>query len=376
VHLLGNALAAYPASRLMGRVGRRPGLVLGYVFGLTGALAAGTAVVAGSWPGFLAGFALMGMMRGFTDLGRYAAAEMHPVDYRGRAISLVVLGGTLGAIGGPALVGPAGRLAASLGHDVLAGPWFASAALFSLGLLFTAVFLRPDPAVIAAAVAARQGLPGEAPPALAAGPARALRPLRHLLALPAIQAAATAMIAGQLVMVMLMSVTSLHMQSHGHALDGISLVMMAHTLGMFGLSVVTGRLADRWGRARVILAGAGLLAAACLVAPQTTSAAGLSLAMFLLGLGWNFCAVAGAALLTDSLSLAERSRLQGANDLTVSLVSAVGSLQSAALLAGLGYGGLALISLGLCALPAWLAIRVRLSAPPVAGLAPGPVETL
>ena len=54
----------------------------------------------------------MGLTRGVTDQSRYAAAEMHPASERARAISLVVLGGTVGAILGPALVAPMGQLAA------------------------------------------------------------------------------------------------------------------------------------------------------------------------------------------------------------------------------------------------------------------------
>ncbi len=88
----------------------------------------------------------------------------------------------------------------------------------------------------------------------------------------------------------------------------------------------------------------------------------LALALFLLGLGWNFCAVSGAALLTDSLNLSERSRLQGSNDLAVGLVSAMGSLQSGALFEVIGYANLAWISLALSLIPALLALRLLIFA--------------
>jgi MFS family permease len=166
------------------------------------------------------------------------------------------------------------------------------------------------------------------------------------------------MVVGQLVMVMLMTITSLHMTHHGHPLGDVSLVIMAHTLGMFGLSVVTGRLADNFGRPRVIVAGGGLLIAACLLAPLSQRTEILAAALFLLGLGWNFCAVAGAALLTDSLKLAERGRLQGVNDLAVGLVSALGSLQSGALFAVIGYANLSWISLVVSLVPLLLAVRL------------------
>ena len=349
-YLLGSALAAYPAARLMERVGRRRGLSLGFLLGLVGSLVCGVAVLGGSFGGFLLGMAGMGITRGFTDLGRYAAAEMHPAAERARAISTVVLGGTVGAILGPALVAPMGRVAVNFNADALAGPWFAAAGLFALGLALISLFLRPDPSELARQMAAT-----EAETAAGAPPAR---PWGEILAQPNTRVAVTAMVVGQLVMVMLMTITSLHMTHHGHALSDVSLVIMAHTLGMFGLSVVTGRLADNFGRAPVIVAGGVLFIGAFLLAPLSQRTEVLALALFLLGLGWNFCAVAGAALLTDSLNLSERGRLQGINDLAVGLVSALGSLQSGALFAVIGYASMSWISLAVALIPMLLAMRL------------------
>lgn len=349
-YLLGSALAAYPASRFMERAGRRLGLSLGFTIGITGALVCGFAVLGSSFAGFLLGMIGMGVTRGFTDLGRYAAAEMHPAEQRARAISQVVLGGTVGAILGPALVAPMGRLAENFSADALAGPWFAASGLFALGLALIFFFLRPDPSTLARQFAAEQksNLAPEQP----------ARPWGEILAQRNTRVAITAMVVGQLVMVMLMTITSLHMTHHGHGLDDVSIVIMAHTLGMFGLSVVTGRLADNFGRPRVIVAGGVLLIAACLLAPLSQRTEILALALFLLGLGWNFCAVAGAALLTDSLHLAERGRLQGINDLAVGMVSALGSLQSGALFAAIGFTNLSWISLVVSLVPLLLAARL------------------
>src|SRR3989304_4506988 len=82
LYLLGSAMAAYPAARLMERTGRRAGLSLGFVIGLIGALIAGASVLAHSFAGFLAGFTLIGASQGFNYPGGYAAAEMHPVAAR------------------------------------------------------------------------------------------------------------------------------------------------------------------------------------------------------------------------------------------------------------------------------------------------------
>jgi MFS family permease len=356
VYLAGTAVAAYPAARLMERAGRRVGLSLGFGVGLLGAVIAGGSVLAGNFIMFLLGVMGMGAARGFNDLGRYAAAEMHPEAERGRAISLVVLGGTVGAVVGPALVGPTGDVAQRLGADSLAGAWFGSAGLFILGAGLISLFLRPDPRDLGRLVAG--GAPAVATPA--SGP---IRTWGEIIRAPDALTALAALVLGQVTMVMLMSMTSLHMQGHQHSLSDISLVISAHTLGMFGPSVISGRLADRWGRARVIVAGSLLLVASCLLAPVahtpavaavmpqfhlafaplglsahiTPDTVGMGVALLLLGLGWNFCYVAGGALLTDTLTVAERGRGQGSADLLINLASAFGSLGSGVIFATLGY---------------------------------------
>jgi MFS family permease len=355
LYLLGSAAAAYPAARLMDRAGRRTGLSLGFVIGAAGAIVAGLAVVAHSFAGFLLGYTLMGASQGCNDLGRYAAAEMHPLAERARAISLVVLGGTVGAIAGPALVDPMGRLAAFLQRDPLSGPWFASAVLLALGLVLVFFFLRPDPRDLGRKLdAAHAGTQAEAE-------SGGVRPFRAILRQPATQVAVLAMSLGQLVMVMVMAITSLHMKDHGHGLGEISLVIMAHTLGMFGLSVVAGRLADKIGRAPVIVAGSGLLIAACLLAPLVHNTYLLAAALFLLGLGWNFCYVAGGALLTDTLTVAERGRMQGSSDVIIALVSAAGNLGSGLIFAATSYTLLAWVSLLISLVPLAFAFNLMVS---------------
>jgi len=158
--------------------------------------------------------------------------------------------------------------------------------------------------------------------------------------------------------VMLMSMTSLHMRGHQHSLGDISLVISSHTLGMYGPSLFSGRLVDRWDRVRIIALGAALLLLACLLAPLSPDVLPIGVALFLLGLGWNFCYVAGGTLLTDALTPAERSRGQGATDLLINLVSAASSLGSGLLFAGLGYLLITWVGFLLALVPLVLALRL------------------
>jgi MFS family permease len=106
---------------------------------------------------------------------------------------------------------------------------------------------------------------------------------------------------------------------------------------MFAPSIITGQLLDRWGRGPVILTGAGLLFAACGLAPIWLEVIPIGIALFLLGLGWNFCYIGGSTLLSDILTPGERARTQGANDLTIALATAVASFASGIVFDSGGY---------------------------------------
>lgn len=353
VYQLGAALAAFGWGHVSDRIGRRGGLVIGLILGTIGAALSGSAVIVGALGLLLAGSALMGAAQAGLQLGRFAAAEVHPAAERGRAISNVVVGGTLGAVFGPLLVGPMGRWARSAAIDELAGPYLASLVLFAIAAAVVWLRLRPDPRDLGRQLARQQGPE--------AGADRPPRPLAALLQMPGMILAMSAMICGQLTMVMLMGMTSVHMRAHDHALPSISLVISSHTFGMFAFSILSGRLADHWGRVPVIVTGAGGLVLACALAPLSPAVVPLAVALFFLGLGWNFCFVGGSSLLADQLLPSERARTQGFNDLLIGLVSAAGSLGSGLAFATVGFALMAAISAGFALIPLAIAGSLRLT---------------
>ncbi len=160
-------------------------------------------------------------------------------------------------------------------------------------------------------------------------------------------------------MVMLMGITALHMEEHHHPLSSVSVVISAHTVGMFAFSLVSGRLVDQLGRGTVITMGALALVVAGLTAPLSREVGPIALALFLLGLGWNFCYVGGSVLLADQLAPSERAKTQGMNDLMIGLLSAVGSLGSGFVVATLGYAAMGVICAGTASIPLMLLLWWR-----------------
>jgi MFS family permease len=109
----------------------------------------------------------------------------------------------------------------------------------------------------------------------------------------------------------------------------------------------------------VIAVGSATLALACLTAPLSPDVLPLAVSLFLLGLGWNFCYVAGSALLADQLRPAERARTQGFSDMLVGAASAVASLASGLVFAAVGYTAMASVGAAVALIPLGLAIAWR-----------------
>ena len=327
VAIAGTAVAAALLSTLMARRGRRAGIVAGLAIGSVGAGAGLLSMLVGSFPLLMAGSLAIGFANSASQLTRYAAADLSPAA-RASALGLVVWGSTVGAVVGPNLVAPAGALAPSLGWDPLAGG-LGAALLFVLAALAVAT-LGPRPAEPVEAPAEGEGAPD----------AHVIGLLRATLATVSGRTALLALGSGQFVMVLIMTMTPLHLHETGHGLEVVGLVIGAHTLGMFGIAPISGRLTDRLGAPTVVAAGFVILALAGLLAALTPAAGGtlLSFPLFLLGAGWSFTFVAGSSLLTSSGQLSERARLQGATDALVWTVAAVSSLASGVVLDLVGYG--------------------------------------
>jgi MFS family permease len=333
--VLGAAAAAYLLGRLMNTRGRRPGLVLGYLLGAVGAGVCVLGGAVGSFALLLVGALLLGSNTAASLASRYAAADLARPDRRAAALSLVLWATTVGAVLGPNLVGPAGRLADRLGLPVLTGPFLVSLVVTLTACLVVSVLLRPDPLLLARHAAGETRVGGA--PRLSRHETAAL-----FRANPGIPAAVLAMSAAHAVMVAVMVMTPLHMDHGGAALEVIGFVISIHVLGMFFFSPLVGVLVDRVG-ARVVL-GVGAVVLWSSLALSGSSPEGASttigIGLFLLGLGWSFCTVSAATLITASAPLAHRARIQGSADLVMNLAAAAAGVGGGLVVGAFGYAAL------------------------------------
>lgn len=342
--VVGGALAAMVLARVMAAKGRRPGLVLGYLMAVVGAVLVLLAAVIGSFGLFLVGSLLFGGATASNSQARYAATDLAAPSTRGRHLSIVVWATTIGAVVGPNLTGPGAAVARAIGVPDLAGPFAFSLVGFLLAAAVLTVALRPDPLLTARVVAAEtEPAPVEGAPTSG---------LAAILGHPRAVVGVLAVALGHCVMVSVMVMTPLHMR-HGHAdLDVIGLVISLHIVGMYAFSPVTGWAVDRWGGPAVIGAGSATLLAATLLAASTTAgpSTALTLALVLLGVGWSCTLIAGSTLLTAALPLAQRPAAQGVGDVAMGLAGGGGGALAGVVVEVWGYPALAVAAAGIAVL--------------------------
>jgi MFS family permease len=370
----GTALAAVLLSSLMAARGRRSGILAGIGLAIVGSAVTLASVMGGSFLLLVAGSLLLGFGNAAINLSRYAAAELYPVARRASVVGLVVWGSTVGAVAGPNLVGPANAAGEAMGLPRFAGGFgMAAAFLLAAGAL---AWLGPRaPAIRHGAQAGDDaGADGESETAATSPPATPIRTMvGQLLATTRGRTAVAALVSGQLVMVLIMTMTPYHLDHTGHGDEVIGLVLSAHTFGMFALSPVSGRLTERLGGRPVIMAGFALLALSGLLGAATPDRGGaaLMLPLFLLGFGWNCTFVAGSSLLASGEAYRDRARLQGVIDAAIWGTAALAGIVAGFVVASAGYAILCIAGAALAVLlAAAIATDNALSPPP----APAPAD--
>ncbi len=337
-YVVGAALSAMPVSRLQARLGRKRTFQIGLLVAIGTAAMGALAVSIGSFWLLVATTVVAGFYSANGALYRFAGPELVPPSMKERAISWVLAGGVAGAFIGPNLASAArGWLPAPF-----AGAYLALVAVGLIGLALMSFIQFP---------------PHTAPaPGAAAG-----RPLAELARQPVFVVAIVAAALGYGVMNLLMAATPIAMQQCQHPFSSAALVLEWHVLGMFVPSFFTGHLIRRFGALPVMAVGVTLNLVCVAVALSGVDLMQFLVALFTLGVGWNFLYTGGTTLLTQSYRPEEKNRAQGVMDSCVFWTMAVTSFSSGALITTQGWTWLNLGSLLPIAAVAltllWLSIR-------------------
>ena len=295
MQFVGLMLATIPASLIMQRIGRRNGFYLGNSVGIIGALISALALVYQTFPLFCFGTLLLGVGIGFGTLYRFAAVEACPPEEKNRAISLVMLGGVLAAVVGPAL---AVESRYWVSDQMFVGSFLGLVGLYVLALLLLTGVKIPKPQVLTEAEGVQ-------------------RSLLEIVSQPIFIVAVVVGMVSYAVMNLLMTATPLAMARCGFSFPQTAWVIEWHVLGMFLPSFFTGWLIQRFGTTFMMQLGGALMLLCIAVNLNGQSEWHFWSALFLLGLGWNFMFISATSLVTGAYTESERAKTQATNEFLV-----------------------------------------------------------
>ncbi|MDA0240466.1 MAG: MFS transporter [Proteobacteria bacterium] len=352
VMLVGTAGGSVPAARLMGRIGRKLGFFYGSLIGTLGGGIAATAVNIESFALFNVGMFFIGIYSSFAQQYRFAVADAAADDFKAKAISLVLAAGVIGAFVGPET--------ARFTRELFAGAEFTGTfvAMMVFALLTGVVALGIDIPKLTLEERKAGG-----------------RDFTEIALQPTFIVAAISATLGYMIMNILMISTPIAMKlGSGMPFGDTVLVIEWHVVGMFAPGFFTGSLINRFGVLRIIAAGCVMLVLAVVTALAGDSFTHYLMALFFVGVGWNFTFTGGTVLLTEVHTPAERPMVQGNFDLIVFSGMAISSLSSGALYNFFGWSwvNLAALPMILIVLLAaiWLSFHRRglaATPPPCAG---------
>ncbi len=336
-YVVGGALSTGLVARTQHRWGRQRSFQLGLVVALGSALLCAWAAVSRNFGLLVLATVIAGYYNANANLYRFAAAELAGPEGKEKAVSWVMAGGLIGAVAGPNL--------AAAGRDLLAVPF--AGAYLGLG------------AVAVAGLSLMSFLKFPPPPARAAGAGGEGRPLAAIMRQPVFIVAALSGALGYGVMNLLMAATPLAMQQCGLPFGDAAFVLEWHVIGMFAPGFFTGNLIKRFGALPVMAVGVALNLACIGIALTGVNLHNFLIALFMLGVGWNFLFTGSTTLSLTAYTPAERDRAQGALNFFVFVTMAFTSLSSGVLVTTQGWSILnmgSVLPVVICALGlAWLA---------------------
>ncbi|MBU3647969.1 MAG: MFS transporter, partial [Limnohabitans sp.] len=193
------------------------------------------------------------------------------------------------------------------------------------------------------------------------------RPLGQIMRQPVFVVAAMSAALGYGVMNLLMAATPLAMQVCGLPFEDTAWVLQWHVIGMFAPGFVTGHLIKRFGVLTIMGVGVLMNIACIAVALSGVDLHQFLLALFLLGVGWNFLFTGSTTLSMQAYAPQEKNRAQAAINFCVFATMAFTSFASGALVTSQGWAWLnwgSLVPVGITGAGLlWLAAHKKTSAP-------------
>ena len=313
LQFVASMLTTLPASLLMVRFGRRPVFIGGVLVAAFAASLQGVAIMIDHFILFCAASMALGIAHGCASFYRYAATDCATEQARPKAISYVLAGGLMAALFGPEIA----RNTVQWVPDYLyAGCYFSASAVQLISLLALAGIEIPKPKLT------RTGG----------------RPLGIFFRNPVFVMGMTCSAIGYALMSYLMTATPLQVVNVAKlGTSANATIIQWHVVAMFAPSFFTGNLIQRFGIVKILLVGLLAYIVAMITALAGDRFLHYFVALFVVGLGWNFLYIGGSALVASVATAQEKGRVQGVADLATTSLVALASLSAGGLHSQFGW---------------------------------------
>ena len=313
-YVVGGAFSTSIVAKTQNYFGRKISFQLGLLVAVFSALLCAYAASTRNFWLLVCGTFIAGYYSANGQLYRFAAAELTITSQRDKAVSWVLAGGILGAVVGPNLA----SWTKNLFETAFLGAYLSLSIAAIIGIIvmqcihFPAEFKTTH--------------------ALGAG-----RDLKTILRQPVFMVAVIGASLGYGVMNLLMAGTPLAMQICGLPFSDTALVLEWHVIGMFAPGFFTGSLIQRFGALKIMGVGVALNCICIAIALTGTDLQQFVIALFLLGVGWNFLFTGSTSLAMTAYKPEERDKAQAAINFFVFGTMAFSSFGSGALITTQGW---------------------------------------
>ena len=296
--------ATFPTSLLMSVFGRKIIFVIGALSTSVGGILMAVALFQKLFFLFCFGSILLGLGHASSLFYRYAATETVPNMAKPKAMSLVLSGGLIAALLGPKIY----QVSAEIYLDSL---YAGSYIMISIVQLISIPFIL--------------NLKIPLPPKTSSGGRKVSEIFVDRSMIRAVISAA----GGYGIMSFLMTATPLQIINickFGVAQNAS--IIQWHVIAMFAPSFFTGTLIQKFTVERVLSAGMYIYLLVVLIAFYADTPEQYLLALFLLGIGWNFLYIGGSSLIVSLTFPEEQGKVQGIADFIIFGVVAISSLSA------------------------------------------------
>ena len=321
-YVVGGAFSTSIVAKTQNYFGRRRSFQLGLLVAVFSALLCAYAAISSNFWLLVLGTFIAGYYSANGQLYRFAAAELTVVSQRDKAVSWVLAGGILGAVIGPNLA----SWTRDLFDTAFLGAYLALSIAGLIGIIVMQFIHFPEEF--------------KNPHSLSDG-----RNLKTILQQPVFLVAVIGASLGYGVMNLLMAATPLAMQICGLPFSDTAMVLQWHVIGMFAPGFFTGSLIQRFGAPKIMGVGVALNLLCIAIALTGVDFNQFLVALFLLGVGWNFLFTGSTILAMTAYRPEERDKAQAAMNFFVFSTMAFTSFGSGALITSQGWNILNLGSL-------------------------------